>query len=54
MHLPPKRRQILRILLKKSAIISAKAAVRVVDGDALDDITFDHTDQSDGNYHDFP
>ncbi|XP_056175340.1 uncharacterized protein LOC115666019 isoform X4 [Syzygium oleosum] len=46
-HLPPKRRQILRILLKKSDIISAKAAVRVVDGDALDDITFDHTDQSD-------
>ncbi|XP_030531053.1 DNA annealing helicase and endonuclease ZRANB3 isoform X3 [Rhodamnia argentea] len=46
-HLPPKRRQILRILLKKSDIISAKAAVRVVDGDALDDITLGNTDQSD-------
>lgn len=46
-HLPPKRRQILRILLKKSDIISAKSAVRVVDKDSLDDITLDNTDQCD-------
>ncbi|KAK4750446.1 hypothetical protein SAY87_003928 [Trapa incisa] len=53
-HLPPKRRQIIRLLLKKSDIVSAKAALRACNVDdpiceGSCDATFQKSDQSDGN-----
>lgn len=53
-QLPPKRRQIIRLLLKRSDIVSAKAAIRVVNGDAseksvADDMNSQNLDEYDGN-----
>ncbi|XP_059444296.1 LOW QUALITY PROTEIN: uncharacterized protein LOC132176179 [Corylus avellana] len=51
-QLPPKRRQIVRLLMKRSDIVSAKAAIRVVNSDAseksvAEDITSENLDDSD-------
>ncbi|KAG7954971.1 hypothetical protein I3843_11G048400 [Carya illinoinensis] len=51
-QLPPKRRQIIRLLLKRSDIVSAKAAIRVVNGDAseksvADDMNSQNLDEYD-------
>lgn len=53
MQLPPKRRQIVRLLMKRSDIVSAKAAIGVVNSDAseksvAEDITSENLDDSDG------
>ncbi len=53
MQLPPKRRQIVRLLLKRSDIVSAKAAIGVVNSDAseksvVEDMTSENLDESDG------
>lgn len=53
MELPPKRRQIVRLLLKRSDIVSAKAAIGVVNSDAseksvAEDMTSENLDESDG------
>ncbi|KAI4329645.1 hypothetical protein MLD38_028010 [Melastoma candidum] len=53
MHLPPKRRQIIRLLLKKSDIVSAKAAVNVDSIEALEmenDKITGKSNHSNGNY----
>jgi hypothetical protein len=52
-QLPPKRRQIVRLLLKRSDIVSAKAAIGVVNSDAseksvAEDMTSENLDESDG------
>lgn len=52
-ELPPKRRQIIRLLLKRSDIVSAKAALGMVNGDACetnaaDDTNPESLDESDG------
>jgi hypothetical protein len=52
-QLPPKRRQIVRLLMKRSDIVSAKAAIGVVNSDAseksvAEDITSENLDDSDG------
>lgn len=53
-HLPPKRRQIIRLLLKKSDIASAKTALRAYNAndsicEAATDISLEKSDQSDGD-----
>lgn len=55
-HLPPKRRQIIRLLLKKSDIASAKDVVRVANVETLtsntsDDLSLEKSDQSAGNIY---
>lgn len=55
-QLPPKRRQIIRLLLKRSDIISAKAAIRAVNGDAsekgvADDMNSQNLDEYKGNLY---
>ena len=54
-QLPPKRRQIIRLLLARSDIVSAKAAVGVVKGDAdaseksvAENMTLGNLDEFDG------
>lgn len=53
-QLPPKRRQIIRVLLKRSDIVSAKEALGMVNCDAsertfFEDVSTDNLDLSDGN-----
>ncbi|KAH9722050.1 hypothetical protein KPL70_006605 [Citrus sinensis] len=51
-QLPPKRRQIIRLLLKRSEIVSAKAAVGVINDsekDATNDKTPKDSDEHDGD-----
>ena len=53
-QLPPKRRQIIRVLLKRSDIVSAKEALGTVNCDvfersALEDESTFNLDVSDGN-----
>ncbi|KAH9778013.1 hypothetical protein KPL71_007210 [Citrus sinensis] len=51
-QLPPKRRQIIRLLLKRSDIVSAKAAVGVINDsekDATNDKTPEDSDEHDGD-----
>lgn len=51
LQLPPKRRQILRVLLKRSDIIAAKAAVAQKADDektASEDVSSNDLDESDG------
>lgn len=47
-QLPPKRRQIIRVVLKKSDMISAKAAVKVGKG-VTKDVSSEHLDEPNGN-----
>lgn len=52
LQLPPKRRQIIRILLKRSDIVAAKAAVGQKTSDertAPEDVSSKDLDVSDGN-----
>lgn len=52
LQLPPKRRQIIRVSLKRSDIVAAKAAIGQKSGDeesAPADVSSKDLDESDGN-----
>ena len=50
LQLPPKRRQIIRVFLKRSDIVAAKAAVgqKVGEGSDPEDVSSKDLDESDG------
>jgi len=52
LQLPPKRRQIIRLLIKRSDIVAAKTAIGALSIDATEreseDIAFENLDETDG------